>query len=105
MEMKTQVSELCEQFQAALIAYDEGLQSNDVVLAGALWRRFYQQKDVAPEHLDLLIKYIRKHVSAFKVTFEFSNTEEHFFQICILEHVPRDDFITRKPKITWNNKT
>lgn len=61
--MKTHILELCEQFQAALIAYDEGLQTNDVVFAGALWRRLYQQKDVDPEYLDLLIKYIRKHVS------------------------------------------
>lgn len=60
--MKQEISELSEQFQAALIAYDEGLQTNDVVLAGAIWRRLYQQKDADPEHLDLLIKYIRKQV-------------------------------------------
>ncbi|KAI4459676.1 ubiquinol-cytochrome c reductase complex assembly factor 1 family member [Holotrichia oblita] len=60
---RAQVQELNEQFQAALIAYDEGLQSDDVVLAGAIWRRMYQQGEVDPENLDLLIKYIRKHVS------------------------------------------
>ncbi|XP_017768127.1 PREDICTED: ubiquinol-cytochrome-c reductase complex assembly factor 1 [Nicrophorus vespilloides] len=60
--MRMQVAELSEQLQAALIAYDEGLQSDDVVLAGALWRRMYQQNDVDPEHLEALIKYIRRQV-------------------------------------------
>lgn len=60
--IRGQVTELSEQFQAALIAYDEGLQTNDMILAGALWRRLYQQKDADPEHLDSLIKYIRKQV-------------------------------------------
>lgn len=57
------MSELSEQLHAALIAYDEGLQSDDVVLAGALWRRLYQQQTVDPEHLDGLVKYIRRQVS------------------------------------------
>ncbi|KRT80705.1 hypothetical protein AMK59_5879, partial [Oryctes borbonicus] len=59
---RAQVNELNEQFQASLIAYDEGLQSDDVVLAGAIWRRMYQQGEVEPENLDMLIKYIRKHI-------------------------------------------
>lgn len=60
--MKAQLLELSEQFQAALIAYDEGLQVDDTVLAAALWRRMYQQRDVKPENLEYLVKYIRKHV-------------------------------------------
>lgn len=83
--VRTQINELSEQFQAALIAYDEGLQSNDLVLAGALWRRLYQQKEVDPEHLDLLVKYIRK-------------------QICLLDHIPKEDFLSQKP-ITWRSRT
>ncbi|KAJ8971572.1 hypothetical protein NQ314_000626, partial [Rhamnusium bicolor] len=50
--MREQISELSEQLQAALIAYDEGLQSSDVVLAGALWRRFYQSETVDMQYLD-----------------------------------------------------
>ncbi|KAJ8919126.1 hypothetical protein NQ315_012111 [Exocentrus adspersus] len=44
--VKQQVSELSEQLQAAFLAYDEGLQSDDTVLAGALWRRFYKGREV-----------------------------------------------------------
>lgn len=58
-----QVDELSEQFQAALIAYDEGLQSNDIVLASALWRRFFNQNCNSPEKLESLIHYVRKQAS------------------------------------------
>ncbi|KAJ3641154.1 hypothetical protein Zmor_027671 [Zophobas morio] len=57
---REQVTQLSEQLQAALIAYDEGLQGDDIVLAGALWRRFYQQGDVEITYLDMLVRYIRK---------------------------------------------
>lgn len=62
---RSQIAELSEQLQAAFIAYDEGLQSDDTVLAGALWRRVYQQQDVDIEHLELLVKYIRKEVGTW----------------------------------------
>lgn len=62
--MKQQVFELSEQLQAALLSYDEGLQSSDTVLAGALWRRFYQLDAVDPENLVTLVKYIRKQASS-----------------------------------------
>lgn len=67
--MRLQISELSEQFNAALIAYDEGLQSDDVVLAGAFWRRLYQQGEVAPEHLDHLVKYVRRQVKLNYICF------------------------------------
>ncbi|XP_044261938.1 ubiquinol-cytochrome-c reductase complex assembly factor 1 [Tribolium madens] len=57
---REQVKQLSEQLQAALIAYDEGLQSDDTILAGALWRRLYQQGDVDPRSLEILVKYVRK---------------------------------------------
>lgn len=60
--MRYQIQELSEQFQAALIAYDEGLQTNDAVLAAALWRRMYQYNEVDAENLEKLVKYIRKQV-------------------------------------------
>ncbi|KAK4883505.1 hypothetical protein RN001_006824 [Aquatica leii] len=60
--IKSQIVDLSGQLNAALIGYDEGLNSSDVVLAGALWRRLYQQKSVDPEHLDMLVKYIRRQI-------------------------------------------
>lgn len=68
---RAQVKELSEQLQASLIAYDEGLQSDDIVLAGALWRRLYQMEYAPPHHLEELVQYIRKHVAIFdNLTFE-----------------------------------
>ncbi|KAL3276753.1 hypothetical protein HHI36_012123 [Cryptolaemus montrouzieri] len=61
-ETRAKIVELAEQLQATYIAYDEGLQADDVVLAGAIWRRFYQQKNVDLEHIELLVKYIRKNM-------------------------------------------
>lgn len=58
-----QIKELSEQFNAALIGYDEGIQSDDKVLAGALWRRFFCSECNNPEHVETLVIYIRKQVS------------------------------------------
>lgn len=57
-----QISELSEQLQASLIAYDEGILSDDTVLAGALWRRIYQYGPFEPVKLELLVEYVRKQV-------------------------------------------
>ncbi|CAD0197456.1 unnamed protein product [Chrysodeixis includens] len=60
---RKQVSELSEQFQAALVAYDEGLE-DDKVLAAAIWRRFYfMSPDVKAEHVERIVKYIRHQLS------------------------------------------
>lgn len=61
--MMEEVFQLSEQLQASFIGYDEGLQSDDVILAGALWRRMYQMEEAHPEHLEKLVKYVRKNVS------------------------------------------
>ncbi|KAF5280054.1 hypothetical protein FQA39_LY18169 [Lamprigera yunnana] len=61
-KIKNEILELYEQFRAVMVAYDEGLQSSDAVLAGALWRRLYQQESVDLEHLDMLVKYVRRQV-------------------------------------------
>ncbi|CAG9765169.1 unnamed protein product [Ceutorhynchus assimilis] len=60
--MRSQIAELSEQLQGAFIGYDEGLQSDDVVLAGALWRRMYQKQYAAPHNLEGFVRYIRKHM-------------------------------------------
>lgn len=78
-----QIAELSEQFQAALIAYDEGLQSDDKILAAALWRRMYQQKDVDFDILEDLVEYVRK-------------------QIHVFDNVRREDIFTQK-SVTWDS--
>lgn len=60
---KEQVMVLGDQFQAALVAYDEGLLSNDKVLASALWRRFFNRSCDKPERLETMVKYIRQQVT------------------------------------------
>lgn len=78
---RKQVSELSEQFQAALVAYDEGL-SDDKVLAAAIWRRFYSlSEDVKAEHIERLVKFIRHQISQ-------------------LDKIPSED-LKSKPNITW----
>ncbi|KAL6442122.1 hypothetical protein ACFW04_002434 [Cataglyphis niger] len=60
-----QIKEISEQFNAALIGYDEGIQSDDKVLAGALWRRFFHLECNNPEHIETLIIYVRKQICLF----------------------------------------
>ncbi|KAK9505677.1 hypothetical protein O3M35_009672 [Rhynocoris fuscipes] len=59
--IKSQIHELSEEFQAALVNYDEGLLSNDTVLAGAIWRRFLMRsQSCSAQDLEVMVKYIRK---------------------------------------------
>ncbi|KAJ6641167.1 Ubiquinol-cytochrome-c reductase complex assembly factor 1 [Pseudolycoriella hygida] len=59
-EIRKQIEILSEQFQAALITYDEGIMFDDQILAGALWRRFFEMKCDNYEHLEIMVKYVRK---------------------------------------------
>ncbi|CAB3237986.1 unnamed protein product [Arctia plantaginis] len=60
---RKQVAELSEQFQASLVAYDEGL-DDDKVLAAAIWRRFYSlSDDVKAAHIERIVKFIRHQIS------------------------------------------
>lgn len=52
--------ELSYQFNAAIIGYDEGIMSDDKLLASALWRRFFVYECNNPEHLEKLLIYVRK---------------------------------------------
>lgn len=54
------LSDIAEQFQAALFSYDEGALGDDMLLAGALWRTFFEMKLSNLEHLETLVEYIRK---------------------------------------------
>lgn len=72
---------MSEQFQAALIAYDEGIMSDDHVLAGALWRRFFEMKCEDYSQLERLVIYVRQ-------------------QVNMLDGMTREEFLI-KPKIPW----
>ncbi|KAM7355043.1 ubiquinol-cytochrome c reductase complex assembly factor 1 [Cochliomyia hominivorax] len=80
---RQQIEELSEQFQAALIAYDEGIMSEDRVMAAALWRRFFEMNCVDYERIERLVKYVRT-------------------QVQMLDNLPRQDFLI-KPKIPWQD--
>lgn len=60
---KKQLTLLSQQFQAAIVNYDEGIMSDDKVLAAALWRRFFGLECNNPEHLEKLLIYVRKQVT------------------------------------------
>lgn len=61
--IKTQLNELSQQFQYAIVAYDEGLMTNDKQLASAIWRRFFDSNCDNYELIELMVKYIRLNVS------------------------------------------
>ncbi|XP_049856757.1 ubiquinol-cytochrome-c reductase complex assembly factor 1-like [Schistocerca gregaria] len=79
--VREQLSEMSEQFQAAIMGYDEGLLSDDKVLAGAVWRRFFERNCNNPEAVECLVRYIRK-------------------QIKLLDEIGINDLISN-PDITW----
>lgn len=57
--IRTQIAELSEEFQAALVNYDEGILSDDTVLAGALWRRILN-RNCSARQLEGMVKYVRQ---------------------------------------------
>lgn len=79
--VRGQIQTLSQQFQAALITYDEGIANDDIVLAGAIWRRFFEMDCDDYEQLEQMVQYVRK-------------------QIKMLDSLSRHDFAV-KPKITW----
>ncbi|XP_011340785.1 ubiquinol-cytochrome-c reductase complex assembly factor 1 isoform X1 [Ooceraea biroi] len=62
---RKQVIELAQQFNAAIIGYDEGIQCDDRTLAGALWRRIFTLECNNPEHIETLVIYVRKQICLF----------------------------------------
>uniref|UniRef100_A0A182QA72 Ubiquinol-cytochrome c chaperone domain-containing protein n=1 Tax=Anopheles farauti TaxID=69004 RepID=A0A182QA72_9DIPT len=79
--VRPQIQQLSEQFQAALISYDEGISYDDKALAAALWRRFLSGRCEDYEKLELLVGYVRK-------------------QIAMLDQLSRYDFAI-KPAVKW----
>lgn len=80
---RAQIQLLSQQFQAALITYDEGIMSDDKVLANALWRRFFEKRCESYEVLEILVKYVRN-------------------QVGLLDSLKREN-IVNSPKVDWVN--
>ncbi|XP_018332091.1 ubiquinol-cytochrome-c reductase complex assembly factor 1 [Agrilus planipennis] len=83
--IREQLHNLSEQFLAALIAYDEGLLSDDTTLAAAVWRRIYQLQKANPENIEYIVKFIRR-------------------QMKLLDLLTEEDLIERKHVIWETSK-
>ncbi|MPC53338.1 Ubiquinol-cytochrome-c reductase complex assembly factor 1 [Portunus trituberculatus] len=76
-----QIQTLGSSFQATIFAYDEGLMTNDCVLASALWRRLFSKECSDPERLECCINFIRR-------------------QMAVLDGMTRDDLLL-ETKVNW----
>ena len=58
---RSSVKELGEEFFGLIIAYDEGLLGSDEILATALWRNmFHDKENSTPSDVAILVEYVRK---------------------------------------------
>ncbi|PWA14864.1 hypothetical protein CCH79_00019381, partial [Gambusia affinis] len=57
---KEALKAMTETFYAAIFGYDEGILSDDCVLAAALWRNLFNCQCDDPQQLELLVEYVRK---------------------------------------------
>ncbi|KAI4503370.1 hypothetical protein M0802_001592 [Mischocyttarus mexicanus] len=78
---RKQKLDLSQQFNAAILAYDEGLMSDDKTLASALWTTFFNLECNNPEHIEKLVIYVRK-------------------QMNNLDKIPSQN-ILRNPRVKW----
>ncbi|XP_031848052.1 ubiquinol-cytochrome c reductase complex assembly factor 1 isoform X2 [Nomia melanderi] len=78
---RKQLVKLTGQFYSALIHYDEGILSDDKVLAAALWTIFFVEECNNPEMIERLLIYVRK-------------------QMYLLDKIPEDDLMWN-PYIKW----
>ena len=63
-ERSEAIAEMSEQFNAALLIYDEGALGDDKALANAIWRRFFIcRPDPDAEKLEMLVRYVRRTLS------------------------------------------
>lgn len=60
--IKKQIEEISGQFQYAMLVYDEGLMTDDMRLASAIWERYFERKSDNFDQIELLVKYIRMNV-------------------------------------------
>ncbi|CAI5686507.1 unnamed protein product [Oreochromis niloticus] len=57
---KEAMKAMTETFYAAIFGYDEGILSDDCVLAAALWRNLFNRQCEDPRQLELMVEYVRK---------------------------------------------
>uniref|UniRef100_A0A1B6LGQ9 Ubiquinol-cytochrome c chaperone domain-containing protein n=1 Tax=Graphocephala atropunctata TaxID=36148 RepID=A0A1B6LGQ9_9HEMI len=79
---REQTKLLGDQFQAALVTYDEGLLSDDKVLASALWRRFFERSCNDPKNLETMVKYVRMQMKYL------DNLTEEDYRACHIKWLP-----------------
>ncbi|MBN3296203.1 UQCC1 factor, partial [Amia calva] len=58
--LKESMRAMTENFYAAIFGYDEGILSDDRVLAASLWRNLFNQQCEDPQQLELMVAYVRK---------------------------------------------
>lgn len=73
-EQKKALTNMSDQFKAAVISYDEGLLGDDMHLSAAFWRIFFSYKCNNPCILETLVHYVRKHIFYL----DHLNTEEFY---------------------------
>lgn len=83
--MRKQLNILSQQFQAALITYDDGMAHDDKSLATSLWVRLFDKKCNNYEHLLELVEYVRR-------------------QLVMLDNI-REEEMMEKPVIKWEKIT
>uniref|UniRef100_A0A8C2EQC3 Ubiquinol-cytochrome c reductase complex assembly factor 1 n=1 Tax=Cyprinus carpio TaxID=7962 RepID=A0A8C2EQC3_CYPCA len=64
IQRKESMKVMTETFYAALFGYDEGILSDDCVLAAALWRNMFNRQCEDPRQLELMVEYVRKQTSS-----------------------------------------
>ncbi|KAM4692279.1 ubiquinol-cytochrome c reductase complex assembly factor 1 [Rhinophrynus dorsalis] len=60
LTLKNSMRAMTEIFYAAIFGYDEGIMSDDRVLAASLWRNLFNKECDDPRQLELMVEYVRK---------------------------------------------
>lgn len=104
--VREQINELAGQFEYTLIAYDEGLTSNDRQLASAIWKQFFDGNCDDYVQIELMVKYIRANVSIDNESSECVRILMFIFilQVAMLDKLSSEEFLHRR-KIPWTNLT
>jgi len=61
-------------YHGAVLAYDEALIDNDMMMTDALWRNIFPSMDVSAEKLACVVKYVRRALNALEKDDEFMIT-------------------------------
>ncbi|XP_060628410.2 ubiquinol-cytochrome c reductase complex assembly factor 1 [Anolis sagrei] len=60
VSLKESMRSMTENFYAAIFGYDEGILSDDHVLAAAIWRNLFNKHCDDPRELEIMVEYVRK---------------------------------------------